>query len=202
MTLEDLADYAGEWVTPATTNYHGYDVFTLPPPAQTWAADEILNILETCVPKWAPGQTLATLGPASPKYWHLVVEAKKLAYADLYALQRRSQFRDGAARTAAVQSARRHRSAGASIRIARLGDRPGAPGRELQATPSCSRPPIDRATWWRGSTACSTASAPVSPCRATASPCTIAEGCSRWIRRARTSSRRTSVHSTRCPPAS
>ena len=60
-------------------------MFTLPPPAQTWATDEILNILEACVPKWAPGQTLATLGPANPKYWHLVVEAKKLAYKDLYA---------------------------------------------------------------------------------------------------------------------
>jgi len=85
MTLEDLAAYSGEWVTAAATKYHGFDVFTLPPPAQTWAAGEMLNILETCVPQWAPGQTLATLGPGNPEYWHLVVEAKKLAYADLYA---------------------------------------------------------------------------------------------------------------------
>jgi gamma-glutamyltranspeptidase / glutathione hydrolase len=84
MTLEDLASYSGEWVTAATTNYHGYDAFMLPPPAQTWATDEILNILEVCVPSWAPGQTLATLGPANPKYWHFVVEAKKLAYRDLF----------------------------------------------------------------------------------------------------------------------
>jgi gamma-glutamyltranspeptidase/glutathione hydrolase len=85
MTPDDLATYAGEWLNVATTNYHGYDVSTLPPPAQTWAADEMLNILEACVPVWAPGQTLTTLGPASPKYWHFLVEAKKLAYADLYA---------------------------------------------------------------------------------------------------------------------
>lgn len=84
MTLEDLAAYTGEWVTPAATSYHGYDVFTLPPPAQTWATDEILNILEVCVPVWSPGQTLAMLGPASAKYWHFVVEAKKLAFQDLY----------------------------------------------------------------------------------------------------------------------
>jgi len=84
MTLEDLSAYTGEWVTAATTNYHGYDVSTLPPPAQTWATDEMLNILESCVPVWAPGQTLASLGPASSKYWHFVVEAKKLAYTDLY----------------------------------------------------------------------------------------------------------------------
>jgi gamma-glutamyltranspeptidase / glutathione hydrolase len=85
MTLDDLAAYGGEWVSPVVTNYHGYDVSTLPAPAQTWATDEMLNILEACVPLWAPGQTLATLGPANPKYWHLVVEAKKLAFNDLYA---------------------------------------------------------------------------------------------------------------------
>jgi gamma-glutamyltranspeptidase/glutathione hydrolase len=84
MTLDDLAAYSGEWVTPARTNYHGFEVFALPPPAQTWASDEMLNILEACVPQWAPGQTLATLGPSNATYWHLVVEAKKLAYADLY----------------------------------------------------------------------------------------------------------------------
>jgi gamma-glutamyltranspeptidase / glutathione hydrolase len=85
MTLDDLAHYSGEWQTAATTNYHGYDVSTLPPPAQTWATDEMLNILEACVPVWAPGKTLAALGPASPQYWHFMVEAKKLAYTDLYA---------------------------------------------------------------------------------------------------------------------
>ena len=92
MTLEDLASYSGEWTTPATTNYHGYDVFTLPPPAQTWAAEEILNILEVCVPKWTPGQTLASLGPANPQYWHLFVEAKKLAFNDLYAFNADPNF--------------------------------------------------------------------------------------------------------------
>jgi gamma-glutamyltranspeptidase / glutathione hydrolase len=92
MTMEDLAAYKGEWVTPATTNYHGYDVFTLPPPAQTWATDEMLNILEVCMPVWAPGQTLARLGPASAKYWHFVVEAKKLAFQDLYAFNADPDF--------------------------------------------------------------------------------------------------------------
>jgi gamma-glutamyltranspeptidase/glutathione hydrolase len=92
MTMQDLASYHGEWVTPTTTNYHGYDVFTLPPPAQTWAAEEILNILEVCVPKWAPGQTLASLGPANPQYWHLFVEAKKLAFNDLYAFNADPNF--------------------------------------------------------------------------------------------------------------
>ena len=84
MTPEDLAHYSGEWLTATTTNYHGYDVSTLPPPAQTWATDEMLNILDVCVPVWVPGKTLAALGPANPQYWHFVVEAKKLAYTDLF----------------------------------------------------------------------------------------------------------------------
>ena len=84
MTLQDLANYRGEWNEPATTTYKGYDVFTLPPPAQTWASLEIVKILEACVPKWAPGQTMATIGPDNPQYWHFFVEAKKLAFKDLY----------------------------------------------------------------------------------------------------------------------
>lgn len=83
MTLQDLADYKGEWVEPAASNYHGFDLFELPPPSQAWVTNEMLNILEACVPKWVPGQTLASLGPVNPKYWHLLVEAKKLAYAVL-----------------------------------------------------------------------------------------------------------------------
>jgi gamma-glutamyltranspeptidase/glutathione hydrolase len=84
MTLEDLANYKGEWVEPARIVYHGFDILELPPPSQSWAANELLNILEACLPRWAPGETLASLGPKNPKYWHLLVEAKKLAYADLY----------------------------------------------------------------------------------------------------------------------
>jgi gamma-glutamyltranspeptidase / glutathione hydrolase len=84
MTLEDLANYKGEWVEPARTVYHGYDILELPPPAQAWATDEILNILRVCVPQWTTGQSLASLGPTNPQYWHFLIEAKKLAYADLY----------------------------------------------------------------------------------------------------------------------
>jgi gamma-glutamyltranspeptidase/glutathione hydrolase len=83
MTREDLAEYQPEWVEPITTNYHGYDIFQLPPPGQGMAALEILNILEVCVPKL--GFNLTKLGPADPMTWHLLVEAKKLAYTDLQA---------------------------------------------------------------------------------------------------------------------
>ncbi|MEO5819240.1 MAG: gamma-glutamyltransferase family protein [Vicinamibacteraceae bacterium] len=83
MAADDLAEFQSEWVEPISTNYHGYDVFELPPPGQGFAALEMLNILEVCVPKL--GLSLAALGPADPTYWHLLVEAKKLAYADLLA---------------------------------------------------------------------------------------------------------------------
>lgn len=85
MTREDLAGYRGEWTTPAASRYHDADIYELPPPSQDWAAQEMLNILEACVPQWAPGETLAKLGPTSPRFWHFLVEAKKLAYADLFA---------------------------------------------------------------------------------------------------------------------
>jgi gamma-glutamyltranspeptidase/glutathione hydrolase len=84
MTMEDLAGYKGEWVEPARSRYHGYDILELPPPSQAWATDELLNVLQACVSQWTGGQTLASLGPANPEYWHLLIEAKKLAYADLY----------------------------------------------------------------------------------------------------------------------
>ena len=83
MTQRDLAEFESEWVEPISTSYHGYDVFELPPPGQGFAALEMLNILEACVPKL--GVNLATLGPSNPMYWHLMIEAKKLAYADLLA---------------------------------------------------------------------------------------------------------------------
>ncbi|HUR34605.1 MAG TPA: gamma-glutamyltransferase family protein [Vicinamibacterales bacterium] len=90
MTPADLAEFQSEWVDPLSTSYHGYDVFELPPPGQGMAALEMLNILDVCVPKL--GMNLATLGPSNPMYWHLLVEAKKLAYADLLATNADPKF--------------------------------------------------------------------------------------------------------------
>jgi len=85
MTLEDLANYKGEWVTPASTTYHNeFTVFGTRAPSQAWGIVEALNVLEACVPTWYPGKTLASLGPANPLYWHALVEAKKVVYRDVY----------------------------------------------------------------------------------------------------------------------
>ncbi|MBS0416896.1 MAG: gamma-glutamyltransferase [Proteobacteria bacterium] len=82
-TMEDLAATQATWETPVTTRYHGYDIYEMPPNTQGFAVLEMMNILEVCAPKL--GMNLAALGPRSAAYWHLLVEAKKLAYADLYA---------------------------------------------------------------------------------------------------------------------
>ena len=85
MTLDDLANYKGEWVTPASTTYHDqYTVYGTRAPSQAWGIVEMLNVLEACVPTWYPGETLATLGPANPLYWHALIETKKAVYSDVY----------------------------------------------------------------------------------------------------------------------
>ncbi len=82
MELDDLAEYESEWVEPISTNYHGYDVHQLPPPGQGFATLEMLNVVEACVAKH--GYNLTTLGPQDPTYWHFLIEAKKIAYSDLF----------------------------------------------------------------------------------------------------------------------
>ncbi len=85
MTLDDLANYKGEWVTPASTTYHSeFTVYGTRAPSQAWGIVEALNVLEQCVPAWYPGKTLASLGPADPQYWHALIETKKAVYKDVY----------------------------------------------------------------------------------------------------------------------
>lgn len=74
LTAEDLADHASEWVEPISTTYRGLTVWELPPNPQGLAALQMLNILESF--------DLAAMGRDSTDFWHVLVEAKKLAYAD------------------------------------------------------------------------------------------------------------------------
>jgi gamma-glutamyltranspeptidase/glutathione hydrolase len=73
-TKEDLATHDSEWVEPISTAYRGLTVWELPPNGQGLAALQMLNILETF--------DLASLGRDSSELWHLMIEAKKLAYED------------------------------------------------------------------------------------------------------------------------
>ncbi|MGO9642578.1 MAG: gamma-glutamyltransferase [Candidatus Acidiferrales bacterium] len=75
MTAQDLADFHGEWVEPISTTYRGWNVYEMPPNSQGIAALEMLNIMETF--------PLAQFGLNSTRALHVMIEAKKLAYADL-----------------------------------------------------------------------------------------------------------------------
>lgn len=76
MSAEDLAEYSSEWVEPISTTYHGWTVYEIPPNGQGIAALEMLNIMETF--------PLAQFGQNSGDALHAMIEAKKLAYADMH----------------------------------------------------------------------------------------------------------------------
>src|SRR5579884_1140327 len=74
-SLEDFRDFQPEWVEPISTTYRGWTVYELPPNGQGIAALEMLNIME----KYPIGE----YGHNSAKALHVMIEAKKLAYADM-----------------------------------------------------------------------------------------------------------------------
>ena len=71
---KDFEDHTSTWVEPVSTTYRGYEVWELPPNGQGIAVLQMLNILE--------GYDLKSLGHNSAEYLHLLIEAKKLAFAD------------------------------------------------------------------------------------------------------------------------
>jgi len=77
MSAEDLAEFSAEWVEPIATAYREWKVYELPPNGQGLAALMMLNIMEN----FPLGQK--DYGFASTKALHAMIEAKKLAYADL-----------------------------------------------------------------------------------------------------------------------
>lgn len=72
LSLEDLADYRAEWVEPVHINYHGYDVWEMPPNGHGITALMALNILKDMeIGAKDTGDT-----------FHKQIEAMKLAFAD------------------------------------------------------------------------------------------------------------------------
>jgi gamma-glutamyltranspeptidase/glutathione hydrolase len=72
--MQDFAKHTSTWDKPASVSYRGYDVWELPPNSQGIAALQMLNILESF--------DLAKMGRGSADFWHVMTEAKKLAFAD------------------------------------------------------------------------------------------------------------------------
>jgi gamma-glutamyltranspeptidase/glutathione hydrolase len=74
LTVDDLAEHAGEWGEPISTTYRGHTVYQTPPPTQGLAALLALNLLE--------GVDVAAHPVHSVEHLHLLLEMVKLAYAD------------------------------------------------------------------------------------------------------------------------
>lgn len=75
MTAADLAEYEPEWVTPIETSYRGWNVYEIGPNTQGIAALMMLNLMEP--------YTIGAYGFHSANALHVMIEAKKLAYADM-----------------------------------------------------------------------------------------------------------------------
>ncbi len=77
LRLADFVAHRGEWVTPIGVNYKGYTLYELPPNGQGLAALMMLSILKNVdLSQWERG---------SPEVMHYMVEAKRLAFADMAA---------------------------------------------------------------------------------------------------------------------
>ncbi|HEY3302483.1 MAG TPA: gamma-glutamyltransferase [Candidatus Binatia bacterium] len=74
LSLKDFSDHTSTWVEPIKTNYRGYEVLEMPPNTQGMTVLQMLNLLERF--------DLRALGYGSAAYIHLLVETKKLAFAD------------------------------------------------------------------------------------------------------------------------
>ncbi|HEX5818519.1 MAG TPA: gamma-glutamyltransferase family protein [Gemmatimonadales bacterium] len=75
MIAADLAEFTAEWVTPISTTYRGWTVSELPPNGQGIAALLMLDLMAH--------HPLGEWGLHDPRGLHVMIEAKKLAYADM-----------------------------------------------------------------------------------------------------------------------
>lgn len=75
LTLEDLRSHEPRWVEPLSIEYKGYQLWELPPAGQGIAALQMLKMLE--------GYDFSVMEHNSAEYLHTLIEAKKLAHADL-----------------------------------------------------------------------------------------------------------------------
>lgn len=76
LTAADLAAQRSQWVAPISARYRGYDVWEIPPSGQGIAALMALQMLDDFD---------APTDPMSPDWWHLSIEAMKLALTDAHA---------------------------------------------------------------------------------------------------------------------
>ena len=86
LTMKDFEDHTSTWVEPICANYKNYRLYELPPNGQGIAALEMIQILENV--------DLGAMGHNSAEYLHHIIEAKKLAYADIQKWNGDPEFND------------------------------------------------------------------------------------------------------------
>jgi gamma-glutamyltranspeptidase/glutathione hydrolase len=74
LSLDDFAAQKSNWVEPISTTYRGYTLYELPPNNQGLTALLLLNILE--------GFDLTAMRSDPVLYYHTLIEATKIAFAD------------------------------------------------------------------------------------------------------------------------
>src|SRR6185369_13684988 len=74
LSMDDFAAQKSNWVEPISTTYRGYTLNELPPNNQGLTALLLLNILE--------GLDLKGMRGDAVQYYHTLVEATKIAFAD------------------------------------------------------------------------------------------------------------------------
>ncbi len=74
LTTDDLAAYRASWEEPISIDYRSFTVYSAPPNSSGLTLLQMLNLIEA--------DDLAALGPNSAASVHLMVEAKRLAFAD------------------------------------------------------------------------------------------------------------------------
>jgi gamma-glutamyltranspeptidase/glutathione hydrolase len=74
LTMEDFAEHRSTWVEPISTTYRGHTLYELPPNNQGLTALILLNILE--------GMDLESMRNDPARYYHTLIEATKIAFAD------------------------------------------------------------------------------------------------------------------------
>ena len=86
LTMKDFEDHTSTWVEPIYADYGDYRLYELPPNGQGIAALEMIKILGNV--------DLGAMGHNSAEYLHHIIEAKKLAYADIQRWNGDPEFND------------------------------------------------------------------------------------------------------------
>ena len=81
-TMADFDQIHARWVEPVSTTFNGFVIHEMPPSTQGFAVLEMMNLIEQCPARLGLGPD--KINPKSADFWHLMVEAKKVAYADLH----------------------------------------------------------------------------------------------------------------------